>query len=346
MFLKNYWYVAAWADEIERRPLGRILLNEPVVFFRKQDGTVAALEDRCSHRGYPLHKGRLAGDTLACGYHGLTFDCSGQCIKVPGQSHIPSGADIRAYPIVEKWGLVWIWMGEPALANASAIVDWHLMGESQRDVRGEHLYVRCNYELITDNLLDLSHLTYVHPRTLGSAAKVDEVQVRNEIAADSVVNSRWLIDIAPPPTYARGNFKGNVDRWQITTFRPPAFLSLYAGAAATGSGAPEGNFSDAIGLHTFNAMTPETTATTHYFWAIAQERGPAGEHLTDAIFLDIQKTVQEDVAVFEAQQRSLDLKPDAWMVTIKSDAAPLAARRIVERLLDAEKSTPSLRLRA
>jgi len=339
MFLQNYWYVAAWAHEVDRLPLGRIFLNKPVVLFRKQDGAAAALEDRCSHRCYPLHKGRLINDNLECGYHGLTFDCSGRCVKVPGQSHIPPGADIHAYPVAERWGLVWIWMGPPALADASAIVDWHLMGDPHRDVKGEYLHVKCNYQLITDNLLDLSHLTYVHPRTLGSSAKVDEVKIKNEIAADSIVNSRWLIDIAPPPTYARANFKGNVDRWQITTFRPPAFLSLYAGAAATGSGAPEGNFNEAVGLHTFNAMTPETATTTHYFWAIAQEHGPAGENLTDAIFLDIQKTVQEDIAVFEAQQRSLDLKPDAPMTAIKSDAAPLAARRIIDRLLDLEMSS-------
>jgi phenylpropionate dioxygenase-like ring-hydroxylating dioxygenase large terminal subunit len=345
MFLKNYWYVAAWSHEIERRPLGRILLNEPVVLFRTNGGAAVALEDRCSHRGYPLHKGRLIEDTLECGYHGLTFDCAGKCIKVPGQAQIPSGADIRRYPVIEQWGFVWIWMGDSSLASASAITGWHLLGDSDWDVKGEHLHVNCDYKLIIDNLLDLSHLTFVHPHTLGSAAKLDEVQISNEITDISVTNSRWLIDIKPPPTYARGNFKGNVDRWQITTFRPPAFLSLYAGAAATGSGAPAGNFSDAIGLHTFNAMTPETAKTTHYYWAIAQKRAPQAEHVTSGIFQDIQKTVQEDLAVFEAQQRSLDLKPDAPMVTIKTDAAPIAARRIIDRLLHAE-STPGIRRQA
>ena len=338
MFLQNYWYVAAWAHEIERRPLGRILLNQPVVFFRQENGAIAALEDRCPHRAYPLHRGQLIGDTLQCGYHGMTFDASGRCIRVPGQAHVPSGANLRVYPVFEQWGLVWIWLGQPSLADRSSIVDWHLLGDPGRDARGEHLHLACNYQLIVDNLLDLSHLTYVHPHTLGSAAKLDEVQISNEISADCVVNSRWLIDIAPPPTYARRGFKGNVDRWQITTFHPPAFLSLYAGAAASGSGAPEGNFSEAVGLHTFNAMTPETATTTHYFWALAQERGPLGENLADAIFTDIQKTVQEDIAVFEAQQQSLDLQPNAPMVAIKSDAAPLAARRIIERLLNEEHS--------
>jgi vanillate monooxygenase len=337
MFPRNCWYVGAWSREIEPRPWGCILLNEPVVFFRKKDGAVVALEDRCAHRGYPLHKGRLIEDTLECGYHGMTFNCSGQCVKVPGQSQIPSGADIRSYPIIEQWGFVWIWMGDPSLANPASIADWRLVGDPHWEVKGERLQVSCNYQLITDNLLDLSHLTFVHPRTLGTAAKLDEVQIKNEVAEDSVTISRWLIDIEPPPTYARGGFKGHVDRWQITRFQPPAFVSLYAGAADTGTRATDGNPRGGIGLHTFNGMTPETERTTHYFWAIAQDRAPAAEKFADAIFHDIQKTVLEDVAVFEAQQRALELKPDAPMVAIKSDAGPIAARRIIERILNAEK---------
>jgi phenylpropionate dioxygenase-like ring-hydroxylating dioxygenase large terminal subunit len=337
MFARNHWYVAAWSHEIEQRPLGRILLNEPVVFFRKKDGAIAALEDRCAHRGYPLHKGRLVEDTLECGYHGMTFDCAGECVKVPGQSQIPSGANIRIYPVVEQWGFVWIWMGDRSLANPELITDWHLLGDPIWKINGERLYVGCDYRLIIDNLLDLSHLAFVHLKTLGSTAKLDDVQIKNEIAEDSITISRWLIDVAPPPTYARGGFKGNVDRWQITNFQPPAFVSLDAGAADTGIGAREGNIGAGIGLHTFNMMTPETEKTTHYFWAVAQRPASKEETLTESIFNDIQKTVQEDIAVFEAQQRSLDLQPDAPMVTIKSDAGPIAARRIIERLVQAEK---------
>jgi phenylpropionate dioxygenase-like ring-hydroxylating dioxygenase large terminal subunit len=337
MFIKNCWYAAARSGEIDRRLLGRILLNEPVVLFRTEEGAIVALEDRCSHRGYPLHKGRLIGDALECGYHGITFDCAGRCIKVPGQAQIPSGADVRNYPIVEQWGLVWIWMGDPAAANRGSIPDCHWLDDPEWDANGELLHVECNYKLIIDNLLDLSHLAFVHPGTLGSSAKLDDVQIENEISEKSVTISRWLIDIAPPPTYARGGFKGNVDRWQITNFQPPAFVSLYAGAADTGSGAREGNPRARIGLHTFNLMTPETEKTTHYFWSIAQRREIDGENLTTAIFHDIQKTVQEDVAVFEAQQRSLEMKPNAPMLTIKSDAGPIAARRIIDRLIAGEE---------
>ena len=337
MFLKNYWYVAAWSNEIARQPLGRILLNEPVVFFRKQDGAVAALEDRCSHRSFPLHKGRLVGDTLECGYHGMTFDCSGHCVKVPGQAQIPSGADIHVYPIVEQWGMVWIWMGDPALADPASITDCHWLDDPDWGAKGERLHVDCNYQLLTDNLLDMSHLTFVHPNTIGTAANVDKVQIKNDITENAVTITRWLIDIEPPPTYARVGFKGNIDRWQILKFDPPAFVSLYAGATDTGTGAPEGNRQGGVGIRNVNAITPETEKTTHYFWAIAQDRAPHDENATATVFHEIQKTMQEDIAVFHAQQRSLDLKPNAPTVNIKSDAGPLAARRIVDRLLHAEQ---------
>ena len=341
MFLRNYWYVGARSDEIEQQPLGPILLNEPIIFFRQQDGRVAALEDRCPHRGFPLHKGRLVGDTIECGYHGMTFDSAGRCLRVPSQTHIPPNAGLQIYSVVERWGFVWIWMGDGSIANPASIPDCHWFGHPEWDARGERLYVNCNYQLITDNLLDLTHLPFVHPRTIGSAAKLDEVEVKNEITEDSVINSRWLVNVEPPPTYARGAFRGNVDRWQISRFQPPAFVSLDAGAAETGSGALEGDFSRALGVHTINLMTPETERTTHYYWAIAQKRTADNKQLIEAFFRDIQRSVQEDVAVFEAQQRSLDLKPNRPMVPLKSDACPLAARRIIERLLQAERQQES-----
>jgi phenylpropionate dioxygenase-like ring-hydroxylating dioxygenase large terminal subunit len=337
VFLKNYWYVGARSDEVEGRPLGRILLNEPVVFLRKKDGSPVALEDRCPHRGYPLSKGRFLDDTLECAYHGLLFDCQGRCLKVPSQSHVPAGAVLRTFPTVEQWGFVWIWMGNPELADIDLVPSCTWFDHPDWDTRGERLRVKCHYQLIIDNLLDMTHLPFVHPHTIGSAAKLAEVQVKNEITENSVTNSRWWMDVEPPPTYARGTFKGNVDRWQISRFLPPAFTSLDAGAAETGSGAFDGDFSRAISVHTLNVMTPETETTTHYYWAIAQNRRTKSEQLREGFFRDIQRSVQEDVAVFEAHQRSLELKPDAPMVAIMSDAAPLAARRIIERLLEAEE---------
>jgi phenylpropionate dioxygenase-like ring-hydroxylating dioxygenase large terminal subunit len=194
------------AEEVGRQPLGRIMLNEPVVLFRTEKGAVVALEDRCIHRRFPLHKGTLIGDTLQCGYHGLVFDCSGNCIRVPGQAQIPKAAAIRSYPLVERWGWVWIWMGDAAVADRTPLTDFHWLEDPECGAKAERLYIKSDYRLILDNLLDLSHLTFVHPATIASAANVEEAHVKNDLADNSATITRWLIDIEPPPTtYVRAS---------------------------------------------------------------------------------------------------------------------------------------------
>jgi phenylpropionate dioxygenase-like ring-hydroxylating dioxygenase large terminal subunit len=337
MFLKNHWYVAALAEEVGRQPLGRILLNEPVVLFRTEDGQPVAIEDRCSHRGFPLHKGRLIGDTLECGYHGLVFDCSGRCIKVPGQAQIPPAASIRKYPLVERWGWIWVWMGDSALAGDTPLTDFHWLDDPAWGAKAERLYIKSDYRLILDNLLDLTHLTFVHPGTIGSAANVEKARVQNELAEKSATITRWLIDIEPPPTYVRAGFTGNIDRWQILRFDPPCFVNLYAGAVDTGTGAPEGNRRGGVGLRNLNAITPETSTTSHYFWAIAQDRAPADTSATESIFQEIHRTFMEDWEVLETQQRWNELTAGSPTVNIQSDAGPIHARRIIDRMLAEEE---------
>jgi phenylpropionate dioxygenase-like ring-hydroxylating dioxygenase large terminal subunit len=333
MFLKNNWYVAALAHEVGRQPLGLILLNEPVVLFRTEDGQAVALEDRCSHRGFPLHKGRLVGDTVECGYHGLVFDCSGKCVKVPGQAQVPPTASIRKYPLIERWGWIWVWMGDSALADQTPLTDFHWLDDPAWGAKAERLYIKSDYRLIIDNLLDLTHLTFVHPGTIGSAANVEKARVQNDLAEKSATITRWLIDIEPPPTYVRAGFTGNIDRWQILRFDPPSFVNLYAGAVDTGTGAPEGNRRGGVGLRNLNAITPETATTSHYFWAIAQDRAPADASATESIFQEIHRTFMEDWEVLETQQRWNELTAGAPTVNIQSDAGPIHARRIIDRML-------------
>ena len=205
MFMKNCWYVAAYDRELEDGgPLGRKLLDEPVVIFRDSKGTPVALEDRCCHRQLPLSLGAVTGDTLQCGYHGLEFDATGACVTVPGQSMVPPGAVIRSYPLVEKWGFLWIWMGDAAQADEALIPDWWWVDDPGWGHNpGAFLHIACNYELITDNLLDLSHLGYVHQRTLGNDAIV-EFPVKTERREDGVRMSRWIQDRPPPPLFKTG----------------------------------------------------------------------------------------------------------------------------------------------
>ena len=270
MFLRNYWYVAATDTEIERKPLGRIILGEPIVFYRLEDGTPVALEDRCAHRHLPLSMGKLVGDTLQCHYHGLRYDQTGTCVRVPGQDLIPRSARVRSYPVVERYHWLWIWMGDPALADPDKITDFHWLDDPNWGAKGQYLHVKGNWQLVVDNLLDLTHLAFVHETTIGNSALVDQAQVKVQRAQDNVTVTRWIVDAPAPPTFVKaGKFTANVDRWQIINFTPPAFLRLDVGATPTGTGAPEGQRVGGIGMWNLNAITPETETTSHYFWGQA-----------------------------------------------------------------------------
>jgi vanillate O-demethylase monooxygenase subunit len=334
MFLKNFWYVAAWNHELGQKPLGRVILNEPVVLFRDANGAPVALEDRCPHRRLPLSMGKIVeGGLLQCHYHGLRFNNAGRCVRVPGQEMIPPSAKVRSYPVVERYRWVWIWMGDPALADASTIPDFHYLESPNWGVKGTVFHVNANWQLIVDNLLDLTHLAFVHESTIGNAAVAENAAVKVERSPNNVLVKRWIINQPPTPTYARaGHFTTNVDRWQFIDFTPPAFLRLSVGATPTGTGAPEGRFVDGINMRNLNAITPETESTTHYFWAQAHDFDTKNEKLTDMIFEQVKTAFLEDVAVFEAQQRAIAAAPDAPQMDINADTGGIQARRILDRL--------------
>ncbi len=338
MFLRNSWYVAAWDREVGREPLARTFLNEPVVLYRTEDGRPVALEDRCCHRNLPLSKGALEGDRLRCGYHGLAFDPTGACVEVPGQTAIPPEARVRSYPVVEKWGWVWIWMGTPERADESLIPDWWWCDHPDwACARPDPLYIRCDYRLIADNVLDVTHLAYVHQSSIGNAA-INQFPVETEREDGLVRMTRWILDCPPPPMYkAAGGFAGNVDRWQIVEHVPPCFSVNHAGCAEPGSGAREGDFSQGIELKALSAPTPETENTTHYFFAFPRAFA-LGDAAMDRVFaVDMVDVFREDVAVLEAQQRMMEWKPDAPSIDINVDAAPMAARRMLAEMIAAER---------
>jgi phenylpropionate dioxygenase-like ring-hydroxylating dioxygenase large terminal subunit len=333
MFLRNFWYVAASAFEVGRNPLARMILGEPVVFFRKEDGTPVAFEDRCAHRHLPLSMGKLVGDTLQCHYHGLRYDASGVCVKVPGQDTIPPGARVKAYPVVERYRWLWIWMGDPGQADPAEITDFHWFDDPAWGAKTQYLHVKANWQLIVDNLLDLTHLAFVHESTIGNAALVENAKVRVERASNNVVVTRWIVDSPPPPTFVKaGGFTSNVDRWQIIDFVPPAFLRLDVGCAPAGTGAPQGRRVGGINMRNLNAITPETGTTSHYFWGQAHDWEIHNPATTDMLVDQIRTAFLEDVAVFEAQQRNMALLPGAPQIDINADNGLIQARRILDRI--------------
>ncbi|CAN0429493.1 unnamed protein product, partial [Discosporangium mesarthrocarpum] len=234
MFLQNAWYVGAWGTEIGRQKLlRRTLLNEPVVFYRQEDGTPVALADKCAHRHAPLSEGKLVGDAIQCPYHGLEYDASGACVRVPGQSNVPPGCRVRSYPVIERHQWIWVWMGDPDLANPDDIEDFHWMDSPGWVAKGERMHLKGNYKLLIENLLELSHLAYVHATTLGTGAVAEE-QMKFERGERDVSLTRWIMDSPVSNMFQKlGSFEPNehVDRWQHVTWTPPAFVKLDVGAA-------------------------------------------------------------------------------------------------------------------
>ena len=332
MFLRNHWYIAAWSDDVRDAPVARTILGQPVVLYRKPDGTAVALEDRCCHRGLPLSMGKVVEDGLQCGYHGLTFDDTGACVRVPGQSAIPPGAAVRSYPVVERWRWVWVWMGDPDQANDAKIPDYHWLADERWVAPTGYFHLKADYRRLVDNLLDFSHLQFVHERTIGTDAIAD---IPSEIARDgeTIDITRWIMDSPPPALFQKaGGFNGNVDRWMNCRYTAPSSVVFDIGCAAAGTGAPDGNRSQGIEIRSLHGITPETETTTHYFWGYARNFALDDETTTDLLRGGAQATFSEDVEILEHQQQAIAAKPDADYIDINGDAAPLQARRILDEL--------------
>ena len=330
MFLRASWYVAARAAEVTRAPLARTLLEEPVVLYRREDGAAVALEDRCCHRHLPLSMGRLEGDNLRCGYHGLLFAPSGACVQIPGQESIPPQARVRAYPLVERYRWLWIWMGDPARADPALLPNWWWADHPEwAFTQPEQIYVKCNYQLIADNVLDVTHLAYVHATSIG-ASSITEFPATLEREERLVRLTRWIYDRPPPPLYQRaGAFPGNVDRWQIVEHVPPCFSVNFAGCK---------DAARRIDLMALSAPTPESERTSHYFYGFVRNFGLREPETEAVCSRDMVRVFHEDIPVLEAQQRMRELKPEASSIDIKVDAAPLAARRLLAAMLERERA--------
>ena len=333
-FLKNSWYVAAQSHEITDGVLGRTICGDPVVLFRKQDGTPAALEDRCCHRHLPLSLGQRVGDRVQCGYHGLEFDTTGTCVSVPGQSKVPPGAAIHAFPVVERYRYIWIWPGDPAEADEGLIPDYHWNDDPAWVSNTGYFYVECNHQLVVDNLLDLSHVQFVHASTLGadgvSDAPLDTRREENKVHID-----RWIMDKLPPAMFASArDFPGTVDRWQLISWTAPVHVVIDVGCADAGTGARDGDRSHGITIFSNHTITPETEGTCHYFWHHARDFRLDDEALTEKLAIAASTAFGEDVGLLAAQQRSIDTAPDGWQqIDINADAGVLQARRVVDGML-------------
>ena len=338
MFLRNGWYTALWSHELTDKPVGKTFLNDKVVLFRGAGGQVGALEDRCCHRAAPLSMGQLSGEYLACGYHGLEFDVDGRCVKVPGQTQVPAGAKVRNYPVVEKNNVIWIWMGEPAKADPAKVPDLPWLSDANWATTPGRLHVKSNYQFILDNLLDLTHVAYVHRNTLSGDPREATTPTKTERLPNGVRVGRWMLDFVPPPLFAKaGNFTTNVDRWQHVTWQPPGIVYIDVGCAKAGTGAPEGDRSQGISIWANHLVTPETENTSHYMFCFARNFSLNDQDMSKLLYEGSRTTFLEDVDFLEAVQTNRTQGELDGLVHITADAAQLQVRRMLSSMIGAEQ---------
>lgn len=303
-FLRNSWYICAWREEITQRPLQRWILNEPIALFRTESGKIAAIADRCPHRGAPMTTGQVRGEGLECGYHGLTFDGAGRCLRVPGRDHVPGAFQTRAYPVVEKWRFVFIWMGDPALADEALVPDYHWSDDPAWTARGETLPVPCHASLLRDNLLDLSHAHFVHSKTLATDAVLAAPLEVEEIGSEIRVK-RMMENIAPSPFFRRvlGGYDDKVNHRQVVRFLPASNIIIETTVWAVD------NPNHCADIRVMNSLTPETDRTTLYFWSLGRNHDLQNDTLSDFMFTANRDTFFEDVDILAKQQEMLERAP-------------------------------------
>ena len=338
MFVKNIWYVAAWDKEVTKEGLfHRTIIGTPVLMFRKEDGSLVAMEDRCCHRGAPLSKGRREGDCVRCMYHGLKFDASGQCIEVPSQKRIPIQAKVKTFPIVESHRWIWIWMGDAEKADPALIPDTQWLDHAEWRSLDGYIHYDVNYLLIADNLLDFSHLPFVHPTTLGGGVEYAENPAKVDRLDNGVRIERWAFGISPPPFAADlRDWGGKVDRWNIYHFTVPATLLMDSGMAPAGDGVQNGNRQNAIEFRGCQSLTPETENSTHYFFAHPHNFSLDKPEVTAAVHEAVVRAFEEDRDIVSGQAANLALAPDFKMIPFGIDAALNQFRWVVARRLEQE----------
>lgn len=342
IWLQNAWYVAGFDHELDTVPfVARRFLDVPVVMLRRSDGTLGALEDLCPHRLMPLSAGKRKGDDLQCGYHGLRFSIEGRCTVAPGQRHLPASAAVRTFPLVSRHGLLWIWMGSPAVADEALIPDMRWNQDPQWTASRGYHHIRADFRLSVDNLMDLGHESWVHQRTIGNGEEecIPDFPARVTIEQEGLVRChREMPGIEAPPFFAMVlNHHGRINRWQTALTLAPSICMTDFGVYPADASPQQ-----AYRSHVLHLLTPESSSSTHYFWSVARNSRLEDDALTEMIRQAIAQTFDEDKVVLEIQQRQLEQHGGPVpRVALKVDEGPLRSRRQLEALIEREKADPS-----
>jgi vanillate O-demethylase monooxygenase subunit len=337
LFLRNAWYVAEISANVDASLKGTRILDEPIVLYRKQNGDPVALEDACAHRKFPLSMGKRIGDQIQCGYHGMVYDARGLCTSIPGGGTVPDTARVRSYPVADRYGFLWIWMGVPAAADPNGIFaverwdDPHI-GRTDPD----SMTVACNYLYITDNLLDPSHVAWVHPSSFGGPS-CEQTPLVTKALPEGMLVSRWMLNDEVAPFYAKFvRFRGHTDRQQHYEVRFPCHAIIRAVFAPAGTGAPEGRFHpDTFLMDSYNFMTPINETATRYFWFQTRNFAP-GDTAVSAMFASsVRAAFDEDKVVLEAVQNGMATTRTPHLDLV-IDMGPTRFRRRLKQKIEAE----------
>jgi phenylpropionate dioxygenase-like ring-hydroxylating dioxygenase large terminal subunit len=340
MLLRNSWYIAAWADELGEAPLARRICDEPLVLFRDGEGRAAALADRCCHRAAPLSMGSIVAEGIQCGYHGLVIDGAGHVVRIPGQARIPADARVRSYPVVEKDRFVWVWMGEAAKADTATLVDFPYHNDQGKWPNKHDVYpIKANYMLMVDNLMDLTHLGYLHAKTVGgNPGQHVEAEMKTVRTPRGIKFTRWMRNSPPPPSYVKAaGFEGRVDRLQEFEFVAPSSVLQWTGAADAGTATDDPQRDFRFQFRLFHGLTPETERSCLYFWSVANGYRQDDPQATEQLYREIAPTFVEDRVMVEAQQARLGEFGEEGLTDIASDANRMHMRRLVERMIGEER---------
>ncbi len=329
MILEDFWYVVAKSSDVGREIVARTVCGRPLAIYRTSDSSIAIVNNYCSHRRAPLSLGKVIGDTIECPYHGMRFGPDGRCVLIPSQADIPGRANIQSYPVIERYGLVWAWIGT-ADADIGKLpsLPWREQADWDPDTI-YHYHVKASHMLMTDNLLDLGHVAFIHADTVGfDPAALKEDPLKTDVEGNAVRNSRVIPNIAPSPNAVNwGGFKGLVERASISTWYPPCYTSIHFWTR---------DETTSVELRIDHFITPETDRTHNYFIAVTRNFGVGDPAVSKMVYEDNDRVHQQDLVIVEAQQAMIDTVPDYQEMPIRQDRGLVHAHRIMKRIFDSQ----------
>jgi len=325
-FVRNLWYMAGWAQDVcEGQMLARTFLGRPWIVLRTHDGSYAMLADRCPHRFVALSKGTRNGDVITCAYHGLGFSAQGRCVHSPFGHETALAASVPTLPVVERWGILWFWPGDPAAADPALIPDFALLDDPKPIARAT-LRMDVGYELITDNLMDLSHAEFIHRATFGvNGSLMDSGQHRVVSDESGAIWNNWDMTDTQPPEWSRAMLPEGalIDQWLHIRWHAPASMALFIGLAQAGTDRREMVVPPMANPH---ILTPETPNSTWYFYT--SDPGPEAEAFARKVFLEEDEPMVKSAAQGMAGEDFWALKP----LILPTDAGAIRARRRLMQL--------------